>query len=254
IRTPRITNVTGSPLPLARSLSTKLLIDKDQSDQSYTLSVMQWGQFIDHDLSFTPLSEIAEGAGHEGIQCCTPDNKFLPPDDQHPLCMPIEIPRDDGFFSPIGHTCMNFVRSNLALDYECRFGFQENINILTQWIDGSTVYGQNQKEQNTLRANYSGLLRTSDNNFLPQDPEADECEAPDRGGVCYLAGESRVNEQPILTMFHTIWMRQHNRIARQLQELNPQGSDEAVFQETRRIIGAQIAHITYNEWLPIIVG
>ncbi|CAL4113680.1 unnamed protein product [Meganyctiphanes norvegica] len=254
IRTPRVTSVTGSPLPLARTLSNNLLIDNNQPDQSFTLSVMQWAQFMDHDLSHTPFPEFAEGAGDEGIRCCTPDNKFLPPGDQHPLCMPIEIPRNDGFFSPRGHTCMNFVRSDLAPDYACRFGFQENINILTQWVDGSTVYGQNQKEQNILRANRSGLLRFSGNNFLPQNPEAAECDAPNRGGVCYLAGESRVNEQPGLTMFHTIWMRQHNRIARQLQQLNPRWSDNAVFQETRRIIAAQIAHITYNEWLPIIVG
>ncbi|CAL4071849.1 unnamed protein product, partial [Meganyctiphanes norvegica] len=257
--TPRVTSVTGRPLPLVRTLSNNLLVDNNQPDQSFTLSVMQWAQFMDHDLSESPfptLENSCEEEGGEGIQCCTQDNRMLPPGDLHPLCMPIEIPQNDGFFSPRGHTCMNFVRSSLAPGHACRFGFQENINILTQWIDASTVYGQNQNEQNVLRANHSGLLRTSGNNLLPVNPEAHDCDAPNRGGVCYLAGsfKENVNEQPGLTMFHTIWMRQHNRIASQLQQLNPGWSDKAVFQETRRIISAQIAHITYNEWLPIIVG
>jgi hypothetical protein len=67
-------------------------------------------------------------------------------------------------------------------------------------------------------------------------------------------GDGRVNEQIDLALLHTIWLREHNRIAFELSRLNPRWSDEAIFQETRRIIIAQIQHITYNEFLPIVLG
>ena len=53
---------------------------------------------------------------------------------------------------------------------------------------------------------------------------------------------------------HTIWIREHNRIARLMQEANPRINPTELFEQTRRIVIAEVQHITYNEWLPIIVG
>ena len=63
-----------------------------------------------------------------------------------------------------------------------------------------------------------------------------------------------MNEQPQLTVIHTIWMREHNRIAKILTELNPSWSSDTVFEEARRIVIAEIQHITYNEFLPTLLG
>ena len=69
---------------------------------------------------------------------------------------------------------------------------------------------------------------------------------------CFLAGDSRVNENPNLAVMHTIFMRDHNRIARELKRINPSwaNNDLLLFQEARKILIAQWQHVVYNEYLP----
>ena len=97
--------------------------------------------------------------------------------------------------------------------------------------------------------NRKPLLPLADNQ--PNDCRRDPLES-DIG--CFLAGDIRSNEQLGLLAMHTIWFREHNRIATELRQLNPHWDGDTLYHEARKIVGAQMQHITYTHWLPLILG
>lgn len=69
-----------------------------------------------------------------------------------------------------------------------------------------------------------------------------------------LIGDFRANQHPALMSLQTILLREHNYIARKLKFQNPEWNDEKLFQESRRIVIAEIQHITFSSFLPNILG
>lgn len=107
-----------------------------------------------------------------------------------------------------------------------------------------------------------GMLRmyiTSDNRTLlpvSTDP-MDGCNQEEenaKGKYCFESGDTRANENLHLTSMHLIWARHHNYIASELERKNPHWNDERIFQEAKRILAAQLQHVTYNEFLPVVLG
>ena len=222
---------------------------------------MQFGQFIDHDLSHVPIYRYYNGSG---IECCTEDGDFLPLDLRHPFCLPIEIPANDQFYRQHGQRCMNFVRSMVGPRIDCSLGYADQLSQITHWLDNSNVYGSTLEEEAELRLFRDGKLRAgklfgsnskSSKGILPiQEKEGDECTNPDTGTHCFNAGDLRVNEMIGLTAVHLIWFREHNKLASEIKILNPTWNDDQLFYEARRLLNAEFQHIVYNEWLPIVVG
>lgn len=71
---------------------------------------------------------------------------------------------------------------------------------------------------------------------------------------CFMAGDYRANEQLALLAMHNVWVRQHNKIVDGLRRVNPDWQPEQLYQEARKIVAAQMQIITYEHWLPHILG
>ena len=192
----------------------------------------QWGQFLDHDLDLTNGTDPPESA-------------------------PIAMPPGDPAFDPNGdgnHT-MAFNRS--LYDHDTGTGTtnpREQVNELTTWIDASQVYGSDETRVAALRTNDgTGRLRTSAGDLLPFNADG----LPNGGGPSpelFLAGDVRVNEQVGLIALHTLFVREHNRLAGLITRQHPGWTDEQIYQRARQLVGAEMQAITYNEFLPALLG
>ncbi|XP_046571262.1 myeloperoxidase-like [Haliotis rubra] len=249
----------NTKLPSARLVSTTVHTPSTNADRhaSYTHMLMQWGQFLDHDITSTPTQQLSGSYGGSSIGCCHSvvhrgkrAAAFVQPSViNRPQCFPIVIPQPDRHFKS---TCMNFVRSVQVANADCQSVPVEQLNQITAYIDASNVYGSSQTEQNKLRTFVNGQLKMK-SPHLPADSQR-SCTTPNSPNYCFLAGDHRVNENPTLQSTHTIFAKEHNRIAAKLKALNCHWNDEKLFQESRRIVGAIAQKITYGEYLPIIMG
>lgn len=233
------------PNPSPRVISESVVRNITQDEVEFTHILMQWGQFLDHDLDLSPEFEV------ECESCIFTE-----------ICEPINVPKSDPVFgvgTPQDGDCLPFRRSLPTCDESLpgQFSPREQVNDLTSYIDGSQVYGSNAIIGSSVREFEGGLLRTGPPfpgtmATLPVDNE--NLAACMNTVDCFLAGDVRANEQISLTIMHTLWLREHNRIAKELGRLNPHWDDERIFQEGRRIVGALIAKITYEDYLPKVFG
>lgn len=61
------------------------------------------------------------------IMCCDYEGYNLSPRYLHPVCLPVGMAENDPHYSRIFKTCMNYVRSNLAMRPDCSFGPAEQV-------------------------------------------------------------------------------------------------------------------------------
>ncbi|GBP21615.1 Chorion peroxidase [Eumeta japonica] len=245
-------SVAGPPLPSARAVSGALLPDSSRPHPTHNLMFVQFGQFIAHDVSAGVVFTTDE---NEPISCCAGDGAdFLPEELRHWACAAVAAAPDDPFFSTFGHKCLNFVRTQLAPSHDCSLGYGRQMNGVTHYQDLSQIYGSSDEKMSSLRSS-GGLLKTFTDygRELPPLTTKKECQIQKDGAACFDSGDNHGNQIISLTVFHTIWTREHNRVARALARLNPEWDEDTVFYESRRILQAEFQHITYNEWLPKVI-
>lgn len=248
-------SVNGDPLPGARFLSSSMFPDRDVPHRYASLLVMLYGQVLSHDLLLTPSIQRANGSG---VQCCAPGaSAVLRPDERHFACMPIEIPADDPFYSQFGKRCMNMARTQLGLRDDCAMGPASQLNTVTHLLDASVAYGSSDNISASLREFRGGRLRThreGGRELPPLTSDRDTCGAVSKPDSCFLTGDIRGNQMIGLTVVAALLVRQHNALADALAVINPHWGDERLYQEARRIVVGQLQHLTYNEFLPVVIG
>ena len=109
----------------ARLVSSTIARDINSPSRTETVWLMQYGQFVTHDLTLSPDITASDG---QGITCCDDSGQFLSnPEMLHPACFPIKIPKRDHFFSRFQQRCMSFVRTAVAPRRDCSFGYTEQV-------------------------------------------------------------------------------------------------------------------------------
>ncbi|XP_050297989.1 peroxidasin homolog isoform X2 [Anthonomus grandis grandis] len=251
ISKPRRVGVTGVLLPNPRLISRTIHADISNLHKRYTLMVMQFAQFIDHDLTFTPI--------HKGFDESIPSCRSCDsPVTVHPECDPIPIPPGDSHYPEFNITtgkpiCLPFMRS---LPGQKQLGPREQVNMNTAFLDGSMVYGSSRCTVHKLKGlngkmNVTIHPKGNNKDLLPRENNS-ECRSD--SGLCFYAGDGRASEQPGLTMIHTLYVREHNRVMEGLQKVNPHWNEEKIFEQARKIVIGGIQHVVYNEFLPRILG
>ena len=232
-----ISTLAGPLRPSARLVSNNVLDQAEgvsiPNEFGASAFVWQWGQFLDHDIDLT------DGGTDEAAN--------------------IKIPAGDRWFDPSGNgaAVIPFNRAN----YDPLTGTdltnpRQQENEITSWIDASNIYGSDETRAAALRVGPdSPFLKTSDGNLLPfnLDNLSNANGFVSDPTSLFLAGDVRANEQIGLTVMHTLFMREHNRLAAKLQRRYG-GDPELIFQTARRLVIAEIQMITYNEFLPALLG
>ncbi|XP_011298837.1 peroxidasin [Fopius arisanus] len=227
--------------PSARQVSMSVHSGGHDSRHPFLMAMTAlFGQFVAHDLAHTPKIQFSNG---ERLKCCDVDFDYF-----HPECFPI---RAD---SPLG--CMEYSRSAIhpGNNQGCKLGPRQQMNQATSYLDLSPIYGSSEETSRSLRSGKTGLLKTQRKNLPMPSANSKDCRTRDKALPCFSSGDYRINEHPGIAMMHVLFLREHNRIAGQLAELNPLWDDERLYQEARRIVIAEMQHITYGEFLPAVLG
>ena len=166
-----------------------------------------WGQFIDHDMTLTPIA--------------VPTETFN-----------IPVPACDPVFDPncTGTATISFSRSAFINDEN---GVRQQLNANTHWIDASMVYGSDDARAQELRAlDGTGHLKVGTNNMLPFNVDRFPNE-PNTLPTFFLAGDVRANENTALTALQTLFMREHNFWADHFHSIDRTLDDDGLYFRAR---------------------
>uniref|UniRef100_A0A8C1EKT8 NAD(P)H oxidase (H2O2-forming) n=1 Tax=Cyprinus carpio carpio TaxID=630221 RepID=A0A8C1EKT8_CYPCA len=123
------------------------------------------------------------------------------------------------------------------------------VNHVTAWIDGSSIYGSSSSWCDALRVFSRGLLASGSSQDMPRRSSSgylmwstpDPSTSPGSQEL-YEFGNAWANENIFTVTEGIIWFRYHNYLASKLHEEHPSWSDEELFQNARKKVIATFQH------------
>lgn len=125
---------------------------------------------------------------------------------------------------------------------------RQQTTTITAFIDASQVYGSDAAQADMLRTHVGGKLWTNPEVASPGDTDAPWVDQLD------LVPIGRAHDNLDLASMQMLFVREHNRIAEELQARQPNLTDEQIYRQARALVGAEMQAITYNEFLPALLG
>lgn len=235
----RVKSRTGENIPNPRDVSNTVCqaINRPSKLTGFSDFMWLWGKFLENELS---LIEFAQPTESIDISVLAGDPVFV-----------------KGGLIPCARSKYD-KSTGLSKDNP-----RQQLNFQTAFLDASSIYGTDLVRASALRRfDGTGRLKSTASmhgSLLPYNEAGFANASPspkDNPASYFLSGDIRVNEHIFLTALHTVFMREHNRLCLELPRRFPSlaGDDEATYQMARKIVGAIIQTITYNEYLPLLLG
>lgn len=226
---------SGADRPSARAISNTVSAQPRLIPSAAGASdfLWQWGQFLDHDITLTGTA--------------VPNEAF-----------DVAVPKGDTYFDPTGTGTVTIPVGRSV--YKTVNGVRQQLNANSAFIDGSMIYGSDTVRANALRTlDGTGRLKTSDGGLLPFNTGG-LLNVPTNSASFFVAGDIRANEQLGLIAIQTLFVREHNFWAQKIREQAAAAvppatlTDDAIYKLARAIVSAEVQAITYNEFLPVLLG
>ncbi|KAI8847800.1 heme peroxidase [Chytridium lagenaria] len=213
----------GSTRPNARLISNQLFSKSPflYSNKNVTDFLPNWGLLLHMDVMVTERNQ------------------------SDPFHIPVTSP--DPFFNPAGLSNISIsMNRSVHIAVDATRNLRVHVNSVSSFIDGSSLYGLTNETAMSMRSFRDGLLKS-------QNFSTGEFPVKTTGGM-FLFPLMDANRTPQILAIHIVLLREHQRRAREIKAVYPNWSDEQIYQRARRWVIAIIQKITYEQYLPVVLG
>ncbi|HEX5474458.1 MAG TPA: peroxidase family protein [Vicinamibacterales bacterium] len=221
----RVNRATDPALPNVREVSRAFLHPRGERIKAPFLNVLTiwWIQFQLHGWLNHRLAPISDSAPYR-----------------------VPLAPDDPLRERYGLEALTFSRTQADATNDQRCVVYQNE--VTGWWDASQIYGNDQRTQDLIRTDprHPGVLLPGgriylEDGLLPRDERGRE-----------ISGFTR-NWNIGLSVFHTLFVREHNHVCHILEQAYPRWSTDQLFHTARLITAAVMAKVHTVEWTPAVL-